>query len=651
MDSNNSMLCDVQELLLWIFLDLEKLHPSISTDIQWEYSRLRKADVSVGLPFYTMALPAAGKWFDKSLSAGRLIEPRPPHFGVKAKDDRRPRLLHVLFCQIFEPDGTLRSGVDVSYVSSLRQIFLFAKKIDMNCDDRYTNESVSAFHEIEKSLPHPRQATWNYDIPCWSDLSGHPIWGDHLEFDGQTYLFDIADSVLQLDFDPDWEGFRRFSAGVLHQLGPFNPYTVRPKHGPGAVSDKTEGFVKYDFRHWTDRLEQVFPCDYFGSTDLSVPDSIIYKEFASQMHAVPKTQSGPRLIAAEPIAHQWIQQGICRWLMDKMQCTVLCNSVDLTDQQSSMDMALEASATGKSATVDLSSASDRLTGRLVEYIFQSRHDLLDAFHACRSRALVDIHGELTMLKKFSTQGSALTMPVQSMCYALLAIWAVMLTYKRTDQASAKWASLQVRVYGDDIIIPVDAYPVLSGLLETCLLKVNVLKTHTTGFFRESCGMDAYAGTDVTPAYLRKFYSSDPENLASVVECSNNFHMKGYWITAERLIGTVPEAERKLIPINPIQDRSVGRSKDVPTADDLVLGSTAFTSFCGSKLDHLEQRFSDKLHKIEYKTLRVESKINVKGGSGSGSLNQFFFEEPDPLLPYKSGEVERPLLRKKKRWVS
>lgn len=632
MESKNSMLHEVQALYDAIYRDLIALHPSISIDIERDSSRLRNAAVSVGLPFYTMTLPAGAKWFDKSLSAGRLIEPRPPHFGVKGKGDVRPKLLFGLMSQIFEPDGTLRSVVEVSYVASVRQVLLAAKKLRMDCEERYKNESVLDFHKIERSLPRPREQTWDHDDPRWSNLSGHPIWGDHSEFDGQTHMFDTPDALLQLDFEPDWEGFRRFSAGVLHQLGQFHPYQVRAKHGPGAVSDREKSYVKYDFKYWTERLEAVFPYDWHASTDLSVPDYVKYREFASQMHAVPKTQSGPRLIAAEPIAHQWIQQGIREWLESRVKCSILGNSIDFRSQQMSRDAALDASRTGLSATVDLSSASDRLSCRLVDYVFQSRPDILDALHACRTRAMIDTDGELILLRKYSTQGSAVIFPMQSVIYSMLAIWAVMLKYNRKDFSYAKWASLQVRVFGDDIIIPTDVYPVLAGLLKTCLLKVNESKSHNTGFFRESCGMDAYAGVDVTPAYFRAAYDATPDALVSVIECSNNFHKKGLWHTALHLLTTVPPSERKLLAVG------VG------------IGSVSLFSFCGEAMDHLVKRWNPKLHREERRALDVTIKVPKRVGDGNGSLNQYLFEVPDPLLPYKAGEVTRPRSRKTTRWV-
>nr|WKV33436.1 MAG: RNA-dependent RNA polymerase [Riboviria sp.] len=634
MDHKNSMLLDVQGLYASIFEDLRIMHPSISSSLVRDLSRLASQRVSsCGLPFYTIALPAACKWFDQSLAAERLLDPRPPHFGVKGGSDRRPTMFWSLFSEIFEPDGTLRSDLDKSAVASMRQLLLAAKKLRLECEERYTKASVQTFHEIERSLPRPRENTWSSDTPEWSSLGGHPIWGDKPEYDGQTSLFDTPDTVLQLDSVYDWDGLRRFSGGILHQFGPFDPYTIRSKHGPGAVSDRLEPYVKYDFAYWSERLEQVFPYDWHASTDFSVPDYARYKEFHSKMHAVPKTQAGPRLIAAEPTSHQWIQQGIRRWLESRTKVSCLAESISFDDQTPSRELALRASANGEMTTVDLSSASDRLTCRLVEYIFQSNRPLLDALHASRTRALVDLYGEMILLRKFASQGSAVIFPLQSIVYAILAAWSVMVTTNRKDWSYAKWACSQVRVFGDDIIVPTYAYPVLAGLLKSCLLKVNDAKTHSTGYFRESCGMDAFQGTDVTPAYFREGYSSTPESLASVLQCSNNFFKKGYWHAAKYLETTIPEKELKLIPVG---ER---------------FGSASLFSFCGESVQHLRGRWNDKLQIEEHLVLAVSNKSALHQGSGNGSLVQFFNEEPDPLLPYRSGQVGRSLGRKSKRWVS
>lgn len=633
MDSKNSMLERVRLLYHHIFIDLMTLHPSISTELQRDLSRLLKAELSTGLSLYTILLPAGCKWLEKSLSAGRLESPAPLPFGVRGAGDCRPKLLFGLFSQIFEPDGTLRSPLEPSMVQSLRQVLLAMKKFDMECERKHTDETVRKFHEIEKSLPKPRDGTWNDNVPSWTHLTGHPIWGPAAEFNGQACLPDLTDPMLQLDDVFDWEGLRRFSARVLYGFGQFDPFSIRPKHGPGAVSDRFSGYVKYDHRLWSDRLEAVFPYDYHANGSLRVPSYVKYEEQPSQMHAVPKTQSGPRLIAAEPTAHQWIQQGIRRWLEDQCGCTSLSRCIDFRSQEKSREMALRASYDGLSATVDLSSASDRLSVRLVEFLLQSNPALLDALHASRTRALRSLNGELLLLKKFATQGSAVIFPLQSICYCILALWSVALARGLREYDDILPLFPLVRVFGDDIVIPTDAYPVLNRLFESVLLKVNEGKSHATGSFRESCGMDAFAGVDVTPAYLRRFYSNAPEDLSSVVEASNNFFKKGFWHTAAYLERTVPEAQRKLILIG------------------TDLGSVCLYSFCGDSFDHLHSRWNKDLHRTEYRAISVDTKVDAIVGNGEGSLTQFFFEEPDPLLPYRSGQASTPRFRKKAKWVS
>jgi hypothetical protein len=94
----------------------------------------------------------------------------------------------------------------------------------------------------------------------------------------------------------------------------------------------------------------------------------------------------------------------------------------------------------------------------------------------------------------------------------------------------------IRVFGDDIIITEPAVGHLYRLLEEVGLKVNKEKSFSRGQFRESCGMDAYDGVDVTPGYIRKIYQpSSPEALVSVVECSNNLYKKGLWHLADSLL--------------------------------------------------------------------------------------------------------------------
>jgi len=57
------------------------------------------------------------------------------------------------------------------------------------------------------------------------------------------------------------------------------------------------------------------------------------------------------------------------------------------------------------------------------------------------------------------------------------------------------------VYGDDIIVPSESYDMVSWALECFGFQVNPEKSFSTGPFRESCGTDAFAGTNVRPIFV------------------------------------------------------------------------------------------------------------------------------------------------------
>ena len=486
------------------------------------------------------------------------------------------------------------------------------------------------------------------------------------------------------------------------QFGLVNWRDLRPKHGPGAVADARVGVDnKYQFPHWPRKLEQIFPIEEYGYANYNAweadqdaltsilhlasarPRSVqagdnrvhylqssvlgetlsVYSKGAldeaasskidtprcgasmaheppSRLIAVPKTQKGPRLIASEPVAHQWIQQALKRELERMVEQSALRHSISFRSQEPSRSAALDASRTGRRATIDLSSASDRLSLWTIERVFRSHGDLLQAFHAARTRWLINTidkkQPKYIVLRKFAPQGSALTFPVQSIVYALVAITAVLHCRQwKLDKTSIDVAARQVRVFGDDIIVPVDVAGVLTELLTELGLKVNQSKTFTRGNFRESCGMDAYDGVDVTPAYVLEVCDKTrPESVESSVESSNNFHRKGFWNTAAYLQSTVPWELRKRIP--------------TVSSDS---GAFGFTSFTGNRYGGLKGRWNRDLQRAEVKCLMTRSRVKKHSAGGWPSLLQFMTEEPDPMQAWESGVSSRPKVSLNLRWVS
>ena len=81
-----------------------------------------------------------------------------------------------------------------------------------------------------------------------------------------------------------------------------------------------------------------------------------------------------------------------------------------------------------------------------------------------------------------------------------------------------------------------------------------------GNFRESCGVDAYAGVDVTPVYLRTrpdISSSEPDAIASLVSTSNQCWMRCLYSTSAALRNEVELRLNRRLPLVPKNSSALG----------------------------------------------------------------------------------------------
>lgn len=618
--------------------DFQYIDPLIHEELA-SVSHARRLLKSRGLAVFTIAFPDIAKFLERGLRDGVLPDSPPPCAGRRSASDVRPQFLFRFWERIFEMDGSLRASPCTDAIAGLRQLLLVAKKLRLECSEERTNETLNEFLEVDASLPPSHPDTWDADSPTWTRRTGHPLWGVPQSRD--QFLPGFVQEEPRVS-PREWRVFELVCGSVLQTFGPeMEPYSLRPKHGPGAVADDVP--IKYVLPHWPDKLAQVFPPDWFASHDF-VDRTISQREYPSRVLCVPKTQKGPRIIAAEPTAHQWCQGAIQRWLSNAVGRSVVRNSIDFRRQDFSQRMALEASISGDTATVDLSSASDRLSTRLVEYVFQTRVDVLNALHATRTRTAMMPDGSIHIMRKFACMGSACTFPVQTIVFTIFAITAVLLEDDR--DATLGWireVSQGIRVFGDDIILPARAYGKLVSLLEEAGLRVNATKSHATGKFREACGLDAYSGVDVTPAYFLEPYDSrKPESLVSVVASSNNFHRKGLWHAAAFLLNTVDPKVRKRL-------RVASRDVSQPTV----------FSYAPSE-HHLKIRVNPDLQVMEVRALVIDVKVEHKAAGWESLLLQFFSERGsrpllEEVLEYQGpqrvlGQAERPQTRLSLRWV-
>jgi hypothetical protein len=100
------------------------------------------------------------------------------------------------------------------------------------------------------------------------------------------------------------------------------------------------------------------------------------------------------------------------------------------------------------------------------------------------------------------------------------------------------------VFGDDIIVPSECAEFVIDDLESFGLLVNRTKSFWRGAFRESCGVDAYNGVDVTPVRWKTTLDAEHvQGLQSLSDMAMRLRMAGYEEAASMTYQTLRERFR------------------------------------------------------------------------------------------------------------
>jgi hypothetical protein len=342
---------------------------------------------------------------------------------------------------------------------------------------------------------------------------------------------------------------------------------LSPRHGPGQTAERRSGNRKYVWQRWHERLEPFFP--FAGSAyspsvgEMCTQHWVLnYCSFTPaeeeqpvRVVLVPKTLKGPRVIAIEPCCMQYVQQAVRNELYRRFESTYpFKGHVNFSDQGINQALAMASSIDGRLATIDLSDASDRVPLDLAMEMFRSNPDLHDLILACRStRAELPGTGEILFLNKFASMGSALCFPVEAMYFYTICVIALLESRNLpVSRKNVVKCASEIFVYGDDILVPVPEAASVLDHLQMYNCKVNTSKTFYSGKFRESCGVDAYAGYMVTPVYLG---TAPPENrqqasrLISWIATANQFAKNGYQRVAHVLFEKVEGLLGQLPPVD------------------------------------------------------------------------------------------------------
>lgn len=485
-----------------------------------------------GISFLTITLPDFAKDFERSLELGKVDHTLFHSFGFQRG---LPRFLGGYLDLVFDRDtGVLLDNVDESAVFAIRQITLLCGKILLPCrDDRV----AAAFSQY---------------VQCELDVIKHQsIFANHLQDD-----FARIGSLLYRDL------FSKIANRLYHR-------ELVPKHGRGSTADRILGNKKYRIQEWSSRLELEFPfMDNLSSSyslalanlsciDIREP----WEERPVRVIAVPKTLKTPRIIAMEPSYMQYMQQGILEIIREEVERDrLLAPLLSTKDQTPNQRAAFEGSLHGNLATLDLSEASDRVSNLHVRTLMANFPIFDRAVQATRSRK-ADVPGYGVLhLSKFASMGSALCFDAEAMVFLTVVFLGIeqSLGHRLTRKEIHSYRG-QVRVYGDDIIVPVEHTLSVVNCLESFGFKVNSRKSFWNGKFRESCGKEFYNGHDVSITRVRRMLPKQRQQvdeIESTVSLRNQFYLTGLWNAVRFLDGLL----EGIIPFPATGSTSPGKGK-------------------------------------------------------------------------------------------
>jgi len=537
-----SQLNEMLEVWCAIISDVARSYATASVEFTRDCEWAKHNTISRGIGFFTLDLPSLDTHLLSLLENGR-VHFEGPLTGRRSKKDVRPKFLWYLWSRICDVNGCLLREPDPDSIFFLRQVSSTFKKLELGCPDWRLQETLKGYHQNDGRIA-PPILDWTAD-----DIEVD----DRIRFSnsflpGDTPLFYTGDAPHNLPYRRFLQRLDRVAAVLVSELGSFDSMsedsydTGSFRHGPGAVSNLKSNAYKYAFPYWSEKLEGTFPFDWCSGAPIgSIPKSNL--EMPSKLCAVPKTSKAPRLIASEPVEHQWCQQKIATWLDSRFSKTIAGLFLNLHSQDHSRELVVTSSLNRCLSTIDLSNASDLLSCRHVESMLRVNPGLLRAVHAVRTRVLRDPYSNsFIKLKKFASQGSALTFPLESLFFLCVALASA----GASTPGEIRALRNKVRVFGDDIIVPSYAYDDVVQNLTSLGLSVNKNKSFSLGHFRESCGQDSWNGYDVTPTKPKHLDADTPEHVLSMLEFSNNLYLKGLWIASAKVMEMLPSRFRRVV---------------------------------------------------------------------------------------------------------
>ena len=394
---------------------------------------------------------------------------------------------------------------------------------------------------------------------------------------------EVEDRLRNLKLDPDVLNDLRVIVRAL--LPPLKVDLLVPKFGTGKVAEKGVADVYDKLRELAmhPRLSYAFFRDRPGRSSENGFSSVLrrMKWGASSLATcrqkfVPKDMTKSRTIAMEPNTFMYFQQEVLRWMVQAFRDGPISQFVRLEDQSRNRSAAVHGSIYGSVDTIDLSSASDSVHKDLVKGIFPPDY-LFYLFATRTSKVEIYDGSEVRELCKFASMGSAVCFPVECVVFTAVCILAAMRYraregswynpksheavlsfidrefHKTWDSTTPfTWRFELPAIYGDDICVDTRLTPDVTSILTSLGFSVNTAKSFVgSQKFRESCGVFAFDGDDVTPFLFRLPHLTkgevDAPLYASLIGMHNRARSLGYYELCSFILSVIKGLGSNLHP--------------------------------------------------------------------------------------------------------
>jgi hypothetical protein len=323
-----------------------------------------------------------------------------------------------------------------------------------------------------------------------------------------------------------------------------NPFGL---HGSGAVYGREEGPEKWKLKAGR-RISQKLMADSYGVLP-NVSDEGRC-DWNSRVCLVPKDLTKQRLICIEPKELMFAQQGIMAVLYQVIKThPFLRDSIHITNQTYNF----RKSRDERFCTIDLSDASDLISLKLVKYLLPK--EVFAILTRYRASGIEFPDGSVVKpYRCFATMGNAICFPMESIVFWALSLAAILVrevSYRTfVSLRDVAWVldhnpkpllrRFSPLVFGDDIIVPRQAYDYVVDMLGWAGMRVNTSKScGPQSPVRESCGSYWYRGFDVRIVKFKHAYVGSLPSLISLAEQVPLFEDLGFTRCKDFILSQLP----------------------------------------------------------------------------------------------------------------